>query len=237
MGHPLARLSQHLKGFSHWQALERLRDVTGFAPHVIYDIGAYHGRWTRAARRVFPAARYLLFEANADNEIVLRASGERYFIAALSREEGREVDFYRPAQGTSATGSSLYREQTVHYRDACLRAGRVVTRRLDALVAQQDCPQPDLIKLDVQGSELDVLQGAGALLATCAALVVEIALVQSNAGAPLAAECMAGINDFGFKCVDICKVRRTSVGNAGQVDLLFVNAPLYETYRRRDGLL
>jgi len=226
----LSRLSRRLKGFSHQQTLVRLRNVADFTPLVIYDIGAYHGTWTLDARKIFPAAQYFLFEANPDNAPVLQASGERYFIAALARDE-RQAAFYVPKSDIPATGASLYREQTAHYLGERARVVELTTRRLDTLATEHDLPSPDLVKLDVQGAELDVLRGAGSLLHTCSALIAEVSLLRGNEGAPVAAEVIAGINDHGFKCVDICKIRRTAVGSVGQLDLLFVNTTLYAKFR------
>ena len=51
---------------THRNALARLKSL-GFAPAVIYDIGAYRGGWTRVAAEVFPEAQFVLFEANGDH--------------------------------------------------------------------------------------------------------------------------------------------------------------------------
>ena len=47
-------MSRHLQGFSHQQALTRLKDAFGFTPRVIYDLGTYHCNRTTLARRVYP---------------------------------------------------------------------------------------------------------------------------------------------------------------------------------------
>src|SRR5205823_8067309 len=107
----LTRLSRHLRGFSHQQSLVRLRDAFNFVPTVVYDIGAYHGDWTKATRKVFPAAEYFLFEANPENALILRASGESHFIAALAEKEGMQMKFHLPGDESPATGASLYREK------------------------------------------------------------------------------------------------------------------------------
>jgi hypothetical protein len=41
----------------------------------------------------------------------------------------------------------------------------VRVRRLDGLAAEEGLPAPDLIKVDVEGAEGDVLEGAGQILA------------------------------------------------------------------------
>jgi FkbM family methyltransferase len=236
MRRALTRLYRHWKGFSHQDSLKRLREGLDFEPHVIYDIGAHHGHWTRMARKIFPRPEYVLFEANPDNTSVLQASGERHYIAALAAEDGAQREFYLP-RNAATSGASLYREQTLHYLGDNLQVLKVETRRLDALASQHRLPPPDLIKLDVQGAELDVLRGAGSLLKDCSALIAEISFVQGNEGAPNAGHVISGIEELGFRCGDICKARRTSLGNICQADLLLVNAALYEKFLALAGII
>ena len=220
--------------FSHEQTLLRLAAL-GFAPKVIYDVGAFYGYWTKATRKVFPHAQYVLFEANADNGDKLRESGERHFIAALAAEDGAEKTFYLPKNAVT-TGASLYREQSEHYAGDNLRMVPVRTRRLDALVAEHKLPPPDLIKLDVQGAELDVLAGAGELLSRASVLIAEMSLLAHNQSAPLIADVISGIDRLGFKSADICDVLKSPNGNALQLDMLFAKPALLEKYRAAAGL-
>jgi FkbM family methyltransferase len=220
--------------FSHEQALQRLAAL-GAAPKVVYDIGAFHGYWTKAARKVFPAAQYFLFEANAANTARLTESGERFFIAALTGEDRQEKAFYLPRHAV-ATGASLYREQSEHYAGDNVNAVSVVTRRLDSLVAEHHLPVPDLIKLDVQGAELDVLAGAGDLLSHASVLIAELSLLAHNEKAPLIADAIGGIDRLGFRCADICDVLKGPNGATLQVDMLFVKPALFERFRAAAGL-
>lgn len=221
--------------FTHEQSLQRLKSL-GCAPRVCYDIGAYHGAWTREARRVFPSAEYVLFEANADNRNALDATGERYLLGALGSEDGAPRAFYLPNTDTIATGASLYRENTVHYADDQLRRQTVTLRRLDAVVAEQKLPPPDLIKIDVQGAELDVLAGAPETLKHCNAIIAELSLLTYNTGAPLLAEAITGIDRLGFKCVDLCEVHHTRNGILLQIDLMFVSEAWFDKFRAKAAL-
>ena len=228
------RRKKRLPQFTHLQSLRRLKEL-GFAPRTIYDIGAYRGAWSKAAKRVFPRADFILFEANSDNERALKDSGLPFFIVPLAAEEGAQRPFYLPRRAI-ATGASLYREKTSFYTDENVRVVSVTTRRLDAFIAECKLAPPDLIKLDVQGAELDVLTGAGAALAGCSALIAEVSLLACNEQAPLIADVIAGVDRLGFRCADICAVYRTPKAVTLQLDLLFVNAALYDAFRDRAGL-
>lgn len=220
--------------FTHEQSQLRLKAV-GFTPRVIYDIGAFHGDWTKSARKVFPTADYFLFEANADNATKLKETGEKFFNVVLGSQDGATKEFFVPKYAV-ATGASLYRENTVHYQNENLRVVPVKTRRLGVFAAEQGLPKPDLIKLDVQGAELEVLAGADDLLATTGAIVAELSFLSYNQSAPLIADVIAGLDKLGFKSVDICEVHRTANGSALQMDILFANPALFDKFRAAAGL-
>src|SRR5262249_20228404 len=154
---------------------------------------------------------------------------------ALASEDGLVQTFHLPQSGI-ATGASLYRENTIYYADANLRTREVTTARLDTLCALNALNPPDLIKIDVQGAELDVLRGGQATLARCSVIIVETSLLKFNRGGPLFGDVVGEISRLGFKCVDICEVHRMPSGMAFQVDLLFVNDALYSALNAALGL-
>jgi len=220
---------------THRNALARLKSL-GFAPAVIYDIGAYRGGWTRVASEVFPDAQFVLFEANGDHAPELAASGHRYFIAALGAADGGARAFHVPRAG-DVTGASLYVENTPHYAAANLQVREVATMRLDTLVAREKLLAPDLVKVDVQGAELEVLAGASATFAGARVLVLEVSLVDYNKRAPLIAEVIAAVDGIGFKCADVAELHRTPANFVLQLDLVFVRPPLLAKYGAAAGIV
>jgi FkbM family methyltransferase len=163
---------------SHRNALTRLKAV-GFAPRIIYDIGAYRGGWSRLAAEVFPAAAFILFEANADNAAHLQAAGHRHFIVALADADGDKTLFL--PRNADVTGASLYVENSSYYAGGNLLDRRVATARLDTLTAAHGLPPADLIKIDVQGTELDVIVGGTQALDRCEALIAELSRATTRA--------------------------------------------------------
>jgi FkbM family methyltransferase len=220
---------------SHRNALLRLKSL-GFTPAVVYDVGAYRGGWTRLAAEVFPDAQFVLFEANRDHAGALAASGRRHLIAALGATDGGARTFHVPRQG-DVTGASLYVENTAHYAGENLQVRAVETVRLDTAVARERLPAPDLIKIDVQGAELEVLAGASETLRHAGALIVEVSFVDYNKGGPLAAEVIAAIDRLGFKCADLCEVHRSAQDFVLQLDLLFVRPALFAKYGAAAGTM
>ncbi|MBW8079386.1 MAG: FkbM family methyltransferase [Gallionella sp.] len=225
----ITRAIRHVRGFSHRDSLLRLRNSFSFSPKIIYDIGAHHGKWSEEISKLFPDAEFFLFEANPANEKYLQNAPGRHFIVALSAEDGRKCEFFTPKTGSN-TGSSLFRAQSVDFRNENLEVLSVETKKLESLARENALPLPDFIKLDVQGAEIDVLHGAAGILSNCKALIAEASFVQGNEGAPGAGAVLTAIEELGFMCVDLCKARRTVIGSVCEVDLLFVNRELYGKY-------
>jgi FkbM family methyltransferase len=209
-------------------SLIRLKQI-GFTPAVIYDLGAHRGDWTREISKIYPSAEYLLFEANADHVQYLRHTGHRYFISALGSDDSQNKPFYLPKKGNSL-GASFYMERTPHYDDGNLLIRSIPIARLDTLVREQVLPLPNLMKLDVQGAEIDVLTGAPNCVMSCTALITEVSLVNYNKGAPLFADVVSWITQRGFFCVDICELHRWKHNCIFQIDLLFVREQLFNKF-------
>jgi len=79
----------------------------------------------------------------------------------------------------------------------------VETRRLDDV---SECPQPDFLKLDVQGAELDVLEGSTRALSECLVVEAEVEFVPLYENQPLYGDIERLLRSQGFmlhKLIDI----------------------------------
>lgn len=171
----------------------------GVNPPVIYDIGSAALHWTRNARKVWPDSQYYLFDATRAVEFLY--TGENYHIGVLSNDE-RMVDFYE--NPISIGGNSLYRENKQYcatadlvYTPECTHKRK--TSRLDKVVAERGFPPPNFIKIDVQGAELEILQGAGDLLNTVEHIILELPKVEYNLGAPHPTKLLEFLDEKGFE--------------------------------------
>jgi FkbM family methyltransferase len=204
--------------------LEHLRE-NGFSPETIIDVGAFTGTWSQTAHEVFPDARFFLVDGNPENRERLATATRRFKqsdsqIALLGPEDRSEVMFY-----VHTSGSSVLRELTSFDRDV----KRLPMRRLDDVAAGFHCAGPCLLKLDVQGFELEVLRGARTTLENSEAIILEVSLLPYNEGAPLFGEVVAFMAEAGFVVYDFCgQHRRQSDHTLFQTDVVFVraNSPL-----------
>src|SRR5262249_25105652 len=123
----------------------------------------------------------------------------QFRIAVLSDSE-KKVDFYTLNAGYPATGASYYREQTSFFDDDKLNVETHLTSTLDSLVGEVVKDRKSiLLKLDTQGSELDILHGASETLKKVKAVVIEVAYTNYNLNAPKADEVIKFMEENGFK--------------------------------------
>lgn len=106
----------------------------------------------------------------------------------------------------------------------------VRTTKLDSFFAMNpDLPGPDMVKLDTQGTELDILKGGIKCLETCSLVETEVEFFPMYKGQPLFHDVMGFMLDHGFDLLYLNRVfsqRRGFQGfSKGQItfgDALFV---------------
>jgi FkbM family methyltransferase len=210
---------------SMFQSLVRLRD-RGFAPTGILDVGAYQGHFSRGARQIFGIANILMIDALAENEPgladVCRELGNAdHLIAMLGDTEMEATSFFvvdtemRP--DLVKTGSSKFKENT----DFPKQERALRQRTLASIIADRGLAF-ELLKLDVQGAELDVLWGLGPQLSNVEVILMEMSLVDYNKGAPLIDVVLGELRKMGFLLYDVVEQHRYHSGDLLQIDGLFV---------------
>jgi len=163
----------------------RVHDVfaRGIEPEmVVFDIGAHIGFFTLAAAlRVGPNGRVLAFEPAPDTaatlarHVAMNGWHDRVEIieAVVSDKEG-SVPFYVHGETMAA---ALIRENiellSPEEFDSSLLEIEISSVTLDSVCATRGI-QPDRIKIDVEGAELLVLQGAASVLRSRAEVLCEL---------------------------------------------------------------
>jgi len=189
---------------THKGYLGFMKEGLQIEPKVIYDIGANCLHWTKAASKVWPDAQYVAFEATDSLEFLYWEAGMKYHIGVLSDKSGKEVDFFQNDDAPS--GNSYYRENVEFSPDAKIlypdeMAVKRKTITLDAAVKKSKLPEPDMIKMDIQGAELDVLKGAKNTLKNCTDLILELQHKEYNIGSPHKDVVIEYLDSIGFKLI------------------------------------
>jgi FkbM family methyltransferase len=179
----------------------------------ILDIGAHKGKWTKEFKKHYPNVRALMIEANTDHIEELTRIGP--YITALIGKNNEEVDYYVCDDKENNQGNGIYRENTnVPFKST---KQKIVT--LDSLLPGQ---RFDLIKMDVQGAELDIIQGSPGIINNTKYLWLELQPHNYNIGAPSAGKVIGYLNQIGFEIITIDEVNVGS-GVIMGMDMIFVN--------------
>ncbi len=206
-------------------ALARAR-ANGLQPGRIFDVGAYQGDFARLARSLWPRAELVCFEPLDEPRARLQqwAAAQadiRISDCLLGAATQSAVVFHAAETASSVLAEHINTSLPTILRDMWC---------LDEWVQQQALPPlPSLLKLDVQGYELNVLKGAETTLQHVDAVLAEVNLLDIHAGAPLLAELVVWLQAHGLVAYDLCGQTRRPLDRAlWQVDMLFVreNSPL-----------
>jgi FkbM family methyltransferase len=132
----------------------------GFEPTAIYDIGADVGLAAAYFRSRWPEAVIVGFEADEKDFAVAERNYARLGAARLFPVAAGNYDSDCSTADDFEDGSD---EVTVTVR----------VRRLDSMIQRCELPRPDLIKIDVEGHALEVLDGLGDCLAQARGVLLE----------------------------------------------------------------
>jgi FkbM family methyltransferase len=189
----------------------------GFSPTTIVDVGAFEGGWSRMAKRIWPSVDLFMIEPNLDKSAILSNTASQLdailICELLGAENGRMVPFFIMESGSSVMNERSAVPRTVETRQL---------RTLDSLLKKIE--RPALLKIDAQGYELEILKGSSLILPSFEAVLLEVAIIEINEGAPLLDDVVAFMKTHGFVAYDILEMHRRPLDRAlNQVDIVFVS--------------
>jgi FkbM family methyltransferase len=192
----------------------------------IVDVGANRGQFALVARRCFPQATIFSFEPLSKpanryrrvfakdervrlNEVALGPSAGKAAIYVSMRDDSSSLLPITALQNQTFPGTSEIGQETV-------RIGP-----LREFVRPEDIEPLALLKIDVQGYELETLKGCESLLDRFANIYVECSFVELYAGQASASEVIDFLHVRGFVLKGIYNITYDRSGLAVQADFFF----------------
>jgi len=149
----------------------------GFHPKNILDIGASVCQTADIMRQIWPVANILLFEGNVECEKLYQKLDYQYQIKLLGKINGT-TKFYKTKWSKICSGNSIYKENSQTYNEQNLIVEELPIYRLDDYVKDVY----DLIKIDTQGSELDIIEGGINTFKNAKVVITEVSFNNYNEG-------------------------------------------------------
>jgi FkbM family methyltransferase len=186
-----------------------------FTPESYLDIGVCKGQAIHFILQQLPSlSKIEMIEANElhreDLELVSKEFNIPFHIEVLS-DKIKEVTFYLDGLGKDSTGpgNSYYLEDTHHYLNT--PAEQRITNTLDNIY--DNTFTFDLIKMDTQGSELDIIKGGKNLISRTKAIILEENEFRYNYGAPLHSEIKEYMESIGFELASLLDDKQRTILN------------------------
>jgi FkbM family methyltransferase len=181
---------------------------------IVFDVGANHGDFALAASVCFPRARVFLFEPLPVLRPVLELQTARnagrwsFYPIALGASEGRLPLYVDPANDTIGSlagfSESYNRMHNQSAHDRSTATIEVSIESLDNFCQRERIEEIDLIKIDVEGFEFAVLDGASEMLGNTTAIIIELSLVRKAEGKPAPLlEMVSRLTQYGFYVVGL----------------------------------
>ena len=193
--------------------------------HVV-DIGANCGQFALISRKCFTDARIDSFEPLAEpadrfEKVFAGDANTHLHRCAVGRKEGTTT-IHVSKRDDSSSLLPIGRTQSELFPGTGERETRTIrVAPLDTALCGQNIQSPALLKLDVQGYELEALRGCESLLGRFRYVYCECSFVELYEGQALAYEVIDYLLQHGFRLAGVYNMTYDGKGIAIQADFLF----------------
>jgi len=197
---------------------------------MLVDVGANRGQFSTLVRQHFPGAQIVAFEPlkqpaarysgiyAADPQVTLHQAAlgvraEERVMHVSGRDDSSSLLPITATQDQLFPGTSEVATESV----------RVAP--LSDFLQGSAIRKPALLKIDVQGYELPVLEGCASLLPEFEMVYVECSFIELYQGQAMAHEVIAWLQARGFRLAGIYNLSSSGSGRSVQADFLFSSVP------------
>jgi FkbM family methyltransferase len=192
----------------------------------IIDVGANSGQFTKVAAHLYPQAQIHTFEPLPDlYPIIKKKFGSnpniKTYNIALGNEDGT-ILFNKNKFGHTSSVLEISQDN-IHFtrKDNELEQIRVQIMKLDSLALPVDKTNLSLLKLDVQGYELEVLKGADETIKAIGYIIIEANLEELYSSQPSFNTMNNYLQDKGFELMGMLDFNLGNKNKYIEVDLLY----------------
>lgn len=192
----------------------------------VIDIGANRGQFALVARHNFPKAKIISFEPLPQPAALFRrvfaADDETVLHVAAVGPKSEQCSMHVSGRDDSSSLLPISSLQEEIFPGTS-EVGKidVLVAPLDTFIDEYDIITPAMLKLDVQGFELDALRGCESLLSKFEWVYCECSFVELYSGQKLAADVIDWLSNKGFQIKGIYNSTYNNNGQIVQADFIF----------------
>ena len=193
--HPIKTRAPYIRGY-------------GFTPEVVFDVGVAQG--TPWLYRSFPEAQFVLIDPQESSAEAVRARGLlkdfHFHATALGAQEGRATLMVPHSDKGEQVAMASLKRRTDKLAKNFTKTDKhyVSVKPLDEIAVAY--PGRVGLKIDTEGSELEVLTGARETLQRCDFAILELSVTQRFAGVGLPSQAIALLAEAGLEWRDVLSI-------------------------------
>jgi FkbM family methyltransferase len=207
-----------LAGVEHKVALKK-------SLKTVVDIGANKGQFALAAL-AFTDANVFSFEPlNVAlikfHKVFTGRSNVKVFNFAIGSKQEQKIIHLSGSDDSSSLLEISEKQEELFPGTAEVGTLIVEVAPLDRFIGLEQLDRPAMLKLDVQGSELDALKGSSSLFINFDYIYCECSFLELYVGQALASQVIQYLADYQFRLTGFYNASYDELGNCIQADLLF----------------
>jgi len=218
---PILLRTKVAAGIEHTKVLAPLN-----CKHVV-DIGGNRGQFALVARKCFPQAKIDSFEPLSEPAACFQSvfyadpNTKLHRLAIGSKEE--DVEIHISSRDDSSSLLPITETQSTLFPGTGECSTRIIhVAPLKSVLSENEIQEPALLKIDVQGFELEVLYGCEELIEKFRYLYVECSFVELYEGQALADEVISFLHERHYILNGVYNLCYDIQGKAVQADFFFI---------------